>query len=107
MNSILDTIPQKELTEQAVTKLRQYFHEYKLSEQEADTPMQVGKTMVEVINDMKMDNPLQWRSEFNLIWGRIIRNLLRKWGYGENYLQIDNLNNYYDAFVDEALKNGD
>jgi len=103
MNQPLSSIIQQSVVEQAVLKLRTYFHEHRLSDTEADVPWQIGQTLVEVVQGMQSDNPASWQSEFSLIWGAFVRKLLRQWGFGENYLQVGNLNDYYMSFVKEAI----
>lgn len=103
MNQQLSTIPQQELVTQAVAKLRQYFMEHKLSEKEADVPWQVDKTFNDVIKGYMLDYGMQWESQMAVIWGLHIRSFLRKNGFGENYLQIGNLNDYWMSFLKEAM----
>jgi len=105
MNQPLNTIPQQELVVQAVAKLREYFQEHKFSETEADVPWQVGKTLKDVVIEYQTDygTPL-WENQFSVIWGQKVRSFLRQNGFGENYLQIDNLNDFWMSFVKEAIR---
>lgn len=56
------------------------------------------------IRDMYEENPTGWMVPYHFSAGMSIRNLLRDRGFGEDYFNVDNLDDIYVALIEEALK---
>lgn len=62
----------------------------------------VDRPFIDVLKDMINKNPDKWWVEHHFSWGMGVRNMLRKNGYSEKALGIDNLDDYYIPFVEQA-----
>src|SRR3990167_1768275 len=49
------------------------------------------------------EDPQCWWAQYHSFWGMNIRNLLRKYGYGEPELGCENLDDIYIGLVERAL----
>lgn len=54
------------------------------------------------IHRLALDDP-EWWAPQHFGWGMAIRNALRKGGFGEKELAVDNLDDYYVGLVEMAL----
>ena len=75
--------------EMAVEFLRGYF---------ANSPL-----AIEQIRDAARKDSQTWWSEYHMTWGMAVRNLLRRNGFDEKTLGVDNLDNVYVGLVEESL----
>ena len=73
----------------AIEFLRGYF---------ADAPSTVQEIRVAIEK-----NPAEWWVVHHLAWGMGVRNLLRRNGYGEADLGVNNLDDCYAGLVEEAF----
>jgi hypothetical protein len=60
------------------------------------------RPLIEVVSDMIQENPTKWWVEHHFGWGMGMRNLLRKNGFNEQELSIDNLDDYYIMLIEQA-----
>jgi hypothetical protein len=58
----------------------------------------------EAIREAIRNNPQTWWAEYHSFWGMMVRNELRKAGFGEKELGIDNLDDYYIGLIELALE---
>ena len=49
-------------------------------------------------------NPDHWWVSRHVTWGMRVRNELRKHGYGEEVLGVDNLDDVYVGLIEEAVR---
>lgn len=78
------------------------FLKIKLSEQIEENDEGLKKPLIEELTRMINQNPEKWWVEHHFIWGMGIRNLLRKNGFGEQELGVDNLDDYYVGLIEQA-----
>lgn len=64
--------------------------------------MSESKVLAEVREAEKKD-PKNWWIPYHLTWGMDVRNLLRRNGYGEKELGVENLDDVYVGIVESAL----
>jgi hypothetical protein len=48
--------------------------------------------------------PDDWIAPHHFAWGMVIRNLLRREGFGEQELGVENLDNVYVELIEEAMQ---
>ena len=56
------------------------------------------------IREMEQQAPQDWWGPYHHGWGTAIRNALRTNGFGETSLGVKNLDDYYIALIEEAIK---
>ena len=58
---------------------------------------------VKQIQEAAEKDPQTWWSSYHLTWGMGVRNLLRRHGFGEKYLGVENLDDCYVGLISAAL----
>ena len=58
-----------------------------------------------ICKEYKKD-PVGWFAPYHFHWGMMIRNELRKNGFGEEYFFIKNLDDIYVELIEDAIKEG-
>ncbi len=64
----------------------------------------LGKGVQQMVREAIKGNPQSWWVSRHSSWGMRIRNELRKNGFGEKELGVENLDNVYVGLIEEAVR---
>ena len=62
----------------------------------------IDRPLIDVLTEMINKSPEKWWIGHHFGWGMGVRNMLRKNGFDEKELGIDNLDDYYIPLVEQA-----
>lgn len=73
-----------------------------LTQTEGKDDTGLSRQMIDIVTEMIKKEPSEWWAGHHFGWGMSMRNLLRKNGFSEKEIGVDNLDDYYIPIIEEA-----